>query len=180
MKNWRNYVRRYLIWMGASYVLIFAAFQAWVFQPQRREVVEAKAKRARIEQTYVMVKSSQNFLNSLAVGIGMVNARLGDFKWLSASPDPNNTLFQRIGGMAEKQRLKLISLQRIEDREKGTPYFCWRLQFQGRFPDVLRFVNDVENSPQYLRIEEIEIVPDEDGQSVFSITVLGIKQRGEA
>ncbi len=171
------YFKKYGIWMLLSYALMGILFLWLVLAPQRREIAKMKVERNRVEYDWSRMKNSSNFFQRIASTIEQASLTVERFHWLDAGYDPNLVFFDYVSSLAERSGLQFVEMVQAAatDEKEKARYLFWRVGCQGTFGNVVRFLREVENGPKYLRIEQIQMKPDEKGRTYFDLTLSGLK-----
>jgi len=176
MKEWLKYLKRWGLWIFLSYLFVGVVLYAFVIIPQKKKIIKYRTKKNFVEYNYYKLKSSPKFFKKMDEVIKIGSSKLNNFEWLNNGFDPNLLFFNYISELAEKENLELTVMERLERLEKEKPYFIWKVSLLGSFNNALNFINDIESGKKYLRIEEIEISPEEGGKTNFVFTILGVKK----
>ena len=176
MGEWLRYIKKWGVWICLSYIFLGVTLYVFVLIPQKKKIIKYRTEKNFVEYNYYKLKSSPGFLKTMEKTLKIGTTKLSNFEWLNNGFDPNFTFFNYISKIAEKENLELIQMERLEKLEKKKPYFIWKVRLSGNLADALNFINDIESSPKYLKIEEIEMFPEEKGKSTFTFTILGVKK----
>ena len=177
MKNWLNYLKKWLGWIILSYIIVIVVFYVFVLLPQKNLIIKYKIEKNLVEYNYFKVKNSPQFLNSIRQTVLLAENKIKNFEWFNSSDDPNFTLFQYLAEKSEKHGLEFVLLERdLKAEKKKKPYYIWKAKFIGHFPQLLEFLYDIETEKKYLRVDEIEIFPGEEGKTFFYLKFIGVKE----
>ena len=157
-----------------SYVVVIFGFYVFLLLPQRKFINEAKAEKETAEYYYLKVKNIPTVFDSINKTFSLAKDEIKYFEWLIDTDDPNFLIFQYIGEKAEKNNLKLALLERDLKNKENSQYFIWKAKLVGSFPDLLKFLYDIETGDKYLKIDEIE-VGQEEGKTFFDLKIVGIQ-----
>jgi len=167
--------------LAVSYALVWMIFNILLVNPQRRTLAGFRQKKARIEYDFLKIKNTPQFIAEVAGMVQAAEAKRASFLWLTETGDPNLALFDHLSRLAEQRHLVLAQMQRKESVNPGgkkTPYFFWQVRFEGTVLNMMLLMDDIENSPHYLKITELDLAPGEDGKALFTIIIAGLKKQG--
>ena len=174
MKEYIIYIKKYAVWMLISYAAIILVFYTFFLLPQRRFIYEVKAEKETVEYYYLKIKNIPVVFDTINKTLSVVKDEINYFEWLANTDDPNFLMFQYLGEKAEKHNLELSLLERNLKDEKSSKYYVWKAKLVGSFPDLLKFLYEVETGDKYLKIDEIEV--GKEGEKVFfDLKIVGIK-----
>jgi len=174
MKEYIIYIKKYAVWMLISYIVVILVFYTFFLLPQRRFINEVKAEKETVEYYYLKIKNIPVVFDTINKTLSVVKGEIKYFEWLANTDDPNFLMFQYLGEKAEKYNLELSILERNLKDEKSSKYYIWKTKLVGSFPDLLKFLYEVETGDKYLKIDEIEV--GKEGEKVFfDLKIVGIK-----
>lgn len=160
--------------MLLSYVVIILVFYIFLLLPQRKFINEVKVEKETVEYYYLKIKNIPVSFDKINKTFSLVKDEIKYFEWLSYTDDPNLLMFQYLGEKAEKHNLELSILERNLKDEKSSKYYIWKAKLVGSFPDLLKFLYDIEAGDKYLKVDEIE-VGKEGEKDFFDLKLVGIK-----
>lgn len=158
--------------MLISYALL-AFLLSRLIAPQMQLLEKYREEKNRIEYDYLRLKDSPTFVAQTQQTVLEVKETLDGFEWLRKGYDSNLLFFQKITQDAEKAGALFLQFERTAQKE-DPKYFSWKINFQGEFKNLSNLARILEESPYYLRIEEISLQPRE-GLPLFTVTILGIR-----
>lgn len=172
--------KRWIFWGLISYIVIFSILYVFVLIPQKNLIIKYKTEKELLEYNYFKIKSSPKFFDEIRQTVAIAKEKIGNFEWLKSYDDPNLAIYEYLQNIGEKTGVEIISIK--EDEEIGEKeeniYFFWDVQISGPYYNLFSFVYNLENEKNYLKIEEIEVIPGEEekNNNFFILKISAIKE----
>ena len=165
-------------WIGLGLSLyLFLGIGGFIFfvLPQRVTIQGLKEEKKNVESTYTQIKSSPKIIEEFQKEIRATSKIIEHAEWLSRSSNPTGILFLNLSQAAIRKQVKILSLEEVAGKES----LSWKLAVEGSYYQLLSFIDRIERSPNYLRIEEITISPgEEDNLCRMVLTLSGFGEIG--
>jgi len=174
MKNYASSIRQHLIIMVILYGGTWFILNNLVMRQQHKILQQYREQKKMIEYDYLRIKNYPDYMSTIQSTIDYAKNKLGQIFWVNNGYDPNLNFFQHIASIGEKSGVSILSLHPVEN--KNTGYFTWDVSLNGNFNNIMKFINEIEISPKFLRIESIEINNADTGITA-SIIISGIKKQ---
>jgi Tfp pilus assembly protein PilO len=176
MPKWLKVVKKYLIWMSLSYILLYVVFHFFVFARFKEELGKNKSTKREIENKYLSMKRLSKQITEKHQGIFDTSfPKINAMHWLQ-SDDPNFVFYNHIAQTAEKQGVIFEMFKREKDDKEQNRYYTWQVGLQGKFFNILNFINEIESDPKYLKINDMTMNSGKkDGIVFFEIKLSGVK-----
>lgn len=180
----KNLIKKHLPWMILSYIIAGIVLYVFLLNPQKSVINEYLKKKSEIEYAYMKITSSPSFLNALKEAVTVATIKTDDFFWLDRDIDRGLALYNYLYSLANQTNVELLEIVAVEKTsttskkdEKEKLYYRWKVKLTGRFPDVVSFIEKIENSRKFLMVYEISIKSEKKPGSdiVYEITLLGLK-----
>ena len=171
-------------WTGLGLSLyLFLGTGGFIFLllPQRVTIQKLKEERKNAESIYSQIKSSPRIIEEFQKEISATSKIIKQAEWLSRSSNPTGILFLNLNQSALKKQVKIFFLEEISKKkyEEGKKSLSWKLDVEGNYYQLLSFIDRIERSPNYLKIEEITISPgEEDNLCRMVLTLSGFGKIG--
>ena len=164
--------------MLLSYVMIWMVLYKFFLLPQAEMLRSYQQEEEALEYDYRRLTSSSEYIDSVRNTVVSAQETVRRFDWLNEGYDPNLVFLEHVSQMSDLSSLKLVEMVEIQKSAKDTmSYYTWNVAFVGNFGGILNFLNEIENSPKFLKIEKIEIMPRKEG-TVINIVITGLKKLG--
>jgi len=168
-------------------LMVFLCLAVWglcyifILKPQVQAMARYRMEKNQVEYDYMKLKSSGGLIANITEAINKAAAKTEGYSWLMDASDPNLALYDHVDSLGEKSRLVLLEMMPVEksgaEAERASEkYYVWKVTFAGHFAGIVAFIRELESSQKFLRIESLEIGPGDDGKSVFTVTLRGIKK----
>ncbi len=181
MENLKDILKKYILGMFFSYVLICVFYYAFIFTSQKEKLFNLKKKKDTIEFNYLKIKITPEFVNDMEKTLRIGENKVKNFEWLTISSDPGLALYNYLYPICQENNLTIIGMENIENYKKiklKDKYFVWQIELSGNFLNLLKAIDKIENGEKYLRIDTIEIKSPWEGENtVYDLTILGIKKK---
>lgn len=173
--------------MVLSYVLVCISIYTLIILPQNKLLHQYRAEKADVEYTYMKVTSSPAFLKSIDETVKDVSGKTTHFLWLDSSgTDVGLTFYNYLYKLAVKNNVDILEITMQENQGKKKTkeerlYYKWKVKVTGRFPDIVNFINDMEQKENFLIVKDIKINKTrimDNTITVYEMVVLGIKKEG--
>ncbi|MCM8804799.1 MAG: hypothetical protein NC833_06060 [Candidatus Omnitrophica bacterium] len=175
MKDLINILKRMIIGIIVSYVFVIGLFFVLVILPQKNQIIKYKTEKELLEYNYMRVKNNPTFFHSIKKIISIAEDKIKNFEWLTLSDDPNLAIYEYLENLSLKTGTEIITIKNIPD--KNDLYYLWEVKLQGDFRNFIPFIWEIENGQKYLRIEEIEVLSNEEkNKDFFNVKIAGIKK----
>ncbi len=167
-------------WIGLGLALyLFLGIGGFIslVLPQRVAIQKLKEERRNIEPAYLQIKSSPKIIEAFQKELKVASKIIEEAEWLASSSNPTGILFLNLNQVALKKRVKILSLEEISKKKygEGKESLSWKLAVEGSYYQLLSFIDRMERSPNYLKIEEITISPGkEDNLCRMVLTLSGL------
>ncbi len=178
-------IKKYLVWMVLSYILIAGIVYHFIFIPQGAKIEKYKVEKSGVEYTYMKITSSPSFINSLNEAIRKAVVKSNDFEWVDAgNVDASLTFYNYIAETAKKTNLDLLETTALKNNSAkearlAKTYYTWTVMFSGNFQDVMRFIDEIEHNRRFLMIREISVISRGTGpedKPLYDLVFRGIKK----
>lgn len=152
-----------LISIILSIFIFFAAYKN-VFSPLLGKIKDVNLQIEQRKMNIQKAKVSPQSLKALEDEIEGIKTKLADYESeLQASIEVPQML-KEFNQMAERLKIKIVSVNPLEERETlvpGSEQFLLevpiRIKLQCGYHEVGVFINQIENSPRFMRITELKI-----------------------
>ncbi|HOL21310.1 MAG TPA: hypothetical protein PLQ41_00450 [bacterium] len=177
-------IKRHLVWMIISYIVIGIAVYIFFLSPQKKIIQEQQKEKNEIEYAYMKITSSPSFLKSLNEAVVVATLKKNDFLWLDKDIDRGLALYNYLYSLSRKTKvdlLEIVSEEKTSTTAKKTEeeklYYRWKVKLTGSFPDIVSFIDEIENSRKFLIVREIYISRGKGPYkgAIYEITFLGLK-----
>lgn len=177
-------IKKHLVWMLISYIVIAVLVHTFFLGPQKGAMQQYQKEKDEIEYAYTKINSPV-FLESLNKTIISATIKTDDFLWLDKDIDRGLALYNYLYLLADKSNVELLSVSAEEKTSASTKkteaeklYYRWKVKLTGSFPDVVSFIEKIENSRKFLIVYEIFIQNSEHGV-IYELTLLGLKNNAD-
>ena len=163
-------------WVSLGLVLyLFLGTGGFIFLvlPQRVTIQKLEEEKKILSLSISSPKIIEEFQKELNVASKIIE----EAEWLARSSNPTGILFLNLSQAALKKQVKILSLEEISKKkyEEGKESLSWKLAVEGSYYQLLSFIDRMERSPNYLKIEEITISPGkEDNLCRMVLTLSGL------
>ncbi|MCX8082230.1 MAG: hypothetical protein N3D17_02360 [bacterium] len=183
----KHLIKKYSIWMILSYIFIGFIIYGFILIPQGKILQEYKTKKSRIEYTYMKVTTTPTFLNSIESTVRVGHEKLTDFLWLDLTEiDPGLALYNYLYNLTKYRGIEIIEITKEESTagrmtKEDQLYYKWKVKITGRFPEVVSFINDIEQNNKFLIVKEISVTKERELISnnilvIYEMRIFGIKK----
>ncbi|MCM8807223.1 MAG: hypothetical protein NC926_04615 [Candidatus Omnitrophica bacterium] len=173
MKGLPTFIKKWVLWIILSYVFFISLFLVFVFIPQRNQIFKYKTEKNLLEYNYLKLKNNPQFLRSIKDLVEIAENKIYNFEWFTFYDDPNIALYDYLENLSSQAGIEIISIKGIPD--KNELYYLWEVKLQGDFKNFVSFVYLIETGKKYLKIEEIEIISGEKGESFYNLKLAGLR-----
>ncbi|MCM8820846.1 MAG: hypothetical protein NC932_02720 [Candidatus Omnitrophica bacterium] len=177
-------IKRHFVWMIISYIIIGIVVYTFLLSPQKKTIQKYQKEKDEIEYAYMKVTSSPSFLKSLNEAVVAATLKTDDFLWLDRDIDRGLSLYNYLYTLSRKNNVELLEViaeEKTSASSKKTKeeklYYRWEVKLTGSFPDIISFIEKVENSRNFLIIKDIYISRGQglDKGVIYKLTLLGLK-----
>ncbi|MCM8776702.1 MAG: hypothetical protein NC905_00310 [Candidatus Omnitrophica bacterium] len=177
-------IKRHFVWMIISYIIIGIVLYIFLLSPQKKVIKDFQKEKDEIEYTYMKVTTSPSFLKSLNEAVVTATLKTDDFLWLDRDIDRGLSLYNYLYTLSQKSNIELLEVKTEEKTSASSKktkeeklYYRWKVKLTGSFPDIISFVEKIENSRKFLIIKEIYIGRGQgsDRGLIYELTLLGLK-----
>ncbi|HOK79566.1 MAG TPA: hypothetical protein PK303_02610 [bacterium] len=166
-------IRTHFVIMLVLYGSTWLIINNIVIRQQQTILQQYRNEKTSLEYDYMKLKNYPDYVNTIRKTINNAGNKLNQFLWINTGYDPNLMVFQHISSIAERLNLEITGFQPAEKVDEK--YYTWNVSCKGNFSGILSFINGIETSQKFLKIDSVEITSFEDGISV-SLKVSGIKK----
>lgn len=174
MKDLINIIKRMIVGIIISYVFVIGLFFVLVIMPQKNQIIKYKTEKELLEYNYMRVKNNPTFFSSIEKTIHIAEDKINNFEWLNYTEDPNLAIYEYLENLSSKTGSEIITVKNIP--EENDLYYLWEVKLQGNFKNFISFIWEIENGKKYLKINEIEVLSNEEGKNFFNLKIAGIKR----
>ena len=158
---------------GAILALVFFIWPAWIVRPQIQTRVNA------LKSQIALAENQLRFEPSLIEEHQQYEKRVQQIREKMFSLEETEGLLSILAEMAKRNQVSLISSQPEENTgaELPTPYkekyrtYSYKMSLQGGYHALASFVNDIENYPKILRVDELSILGQDENPTIHLVEI---------
>jgi Tfp pilus assembly protein PilO len=168
--------KRRWIWPLAVALLLNAALYILVVYPLSRKAAGGEQESAAATQALNAARRDNAAARATVAGKSQADIELGKFYSAVLPPDlggARRITFLRIEQLAAKSGLRLEreTSDPKPQRDSSLVRFTYTATLSGDYPDVRRFIHDLETAPEFLVLENVELSQNETADRSLNLTV---------